>query len=352
MAQGEIVDILLRGANVGALLLLAIALAARGPADFRRVFGAAFGIGTACYILVTSRDVRDALGLLGLPVQLLSMWAPVFFWWFALALFDDAFRWRWRLATPLLLICPIMIAYYAGFKDTVVWRPALLLLQATLFFVYGHAVWTAMHSFNDDLIEGRRRFRIVFAILVAATGLIITTIEAVTPHWESPPLALRLFQACAILMLTLGFGAWMTATRSGVLDGGPSPRPEAAPQSPQVRAADRPAFETLRRLMDEGVYREEGLTVAGLAGKVGVPEHQLRALINGQLGARNFSAFLNARRVEDAKAALADPAQARKQILQVALDLGYGSIAPFNRAFKEATGMTPTEFRKTALGES
>src|SRR3990167_322688 len=103
--------------------------------------------------------------------------------------------------------------------------------------------------------------------------------------------------------------------------------------------------------MADGVWREEGLAVASLAAKVGVPEHQLRALINGQLGHRNFSAFLNSYRLEEARRLLSDPAQARRQVLQIALDVGYGSIAPFNRAFKEATGMTPTEFRKAKLGE-
>lgn len=83
-----------------------------------------------------------------------------------------------------------------------------------------------------------------------------------------------------------------------------------------------------------------------------MPEHQLRALINGELGHRNFSAFLNAYRLTEAKRLLADPEQARRQVLQIALDVGFGSIAPFNRAFKEATGRTPTEFRKEKLGES
>ena len=31
-------------------------------------------------------------------------------------------------------------------------------------------------------------------------------------------------------------------------------------------------------------------------------------------------------------------------------DLGFGFIGPFNRAFKDATGMTPTEFRRAHLG--
>ena len=79
---------------------------------------------------------------------------------------------------------------------------------------------------------------------------------------------------------------------------------------------------------------------------IGVPEHRLRPLINDHLGFRNFSAFVNAARIEAAKRLLADPAQARTTIAAIAFDLGFGSLGPFNRAFKEATGKTPTEFRR------
>jgi AraC-like DNA-binding protein len=34
------------------------------------------------------------------------------------------------------------------------------------------------------------------------------------------------------------------------------------------------------------------------------------------------------------------------------MDAGFQSIGPFNRAFKADTGMTPTEFRRHALGQS
>ena len=48
---------------------------------------------------------------------------------------------------------------------------------------------------------------------------------------------------------------------------------------------------------------------------------------------------------------LADPTKARRQITQIAFELGYGSITPFNRAFKAEEGMTPTEFRRMALSQ-
>ena len=52
-----------------------------------------------------------------------------------------------------------------------------------------------------------------------------------------------------------------------------------------------------------------------------------RAVANGVPGAR-----LGAKVRGDA---LADPEESRTQIVQVAFDLGYGSIASFNRAFRE-----------------
>jgi sec-independent protein translocase protein TatA len=39
-------------------------------------------------------------------------------------------------------------------------------------------------------------------------------------------------------------------------------------------------------------------------------------------------------------------------VLTIALDAGFGSIGPFNRAFKADTGLTPTDFRRQALADS
>ena len=75
-----------------------------------------------------------------------------------------------------------------------------------------------------------------------------------------------------------------------------------------------------------------------------IPEYRLRHLINRQLGHRNFSTFVNGYRLAEAEAALGDPGQAEVPILTIALDAGFGSMGPFNRAFKAQTGLTPTEY--------
>ncbi|MBY0421665.1 MAG: AraC family transcriptional regulator [Parvularculaceae bacterium] len=353
-----VIDLLLRGANFGASLLLALCFLSRRPLTWRHGVGAAFALGTGCYLLVSSNAFWAAAGAFAWPAQVLSIVAPVLFWWFALALFDDGFRMRWPYLIPLVVAAQVVAMHFFAARESIVWRLSLAAAHSSMALVYGHTIFTALRFFNDDLIEGRRRFRIVFAIAVAFVGLAITTVESLffrVPN--SAPVGLQLFQAGGILTLTLGFAVWLLGMREDVLDGpkqraAPAPQVETSDAAPALRAADRPAYEKLTALMAEGAWKEDGLTVAGLAAKVGVPEHQLRALINGQLGFRNFSAFLSAYRLEAARRVLADPAQARRQVLQIALDVGYGSIAPFNRAFKDATGQTPTEFRKAALGEA
>jgi AraC-like DNA-binding protein len=43
---------------------------------------------------------------------------------------------------------------------------------------------------------------------------------------------------------------------------------------------------------------------------------------------------------------LADPAQAEVPVITIAMDTGFQSLGPFNRAFKAVTGVTPTEYRR------
>ena len=64
----------------------------------------------------------------------------------------------------------------------------------------------------------------------------------------------------------------------------------------------------------------------------------MRRLINQRLGYRNFNVFLNNHRIEEAKAALADPGQAEVPVITIAMDAGFQSLGPFNRAFKATTG--------------
>ena len=146
-----------------------------------------------------------------------------------------------------------------------------------------------------------------------------------------------------------------SAAAPGAVEEAPSDGSQAArpAESPPDDPADRRLAGALHQAMAvDRAYRDEALSVASLAARLRAPEYRLRRVINQRLGFRNFNAYVNGFRLAEARAALADPARRDLPVLTIALEAGFGSIGPFNRAFKADAGLTPTEFRRKKLADS
>jgi AraC-like DNA-binding protein len=115
---------------------------------------------------------------------------------------------------------------------------------------------------------------------------------------------------------------------------------------PNVEDAEVAALE--RALRVERLYRDGELTIGSLAARLALPEYRLRRLIHERLQFRNFNALLHRYRIAEACEMLADRRNDALPILTIALTVGYNSINPFNRAFRDLKGMTPSEFRSRA----
>jgi AraC-like DNA-binding protein len=178
-------------------------------------------------------------------------------------------------------------------------------------------------------------------------------VPGIVPDW------LRLLHAGGLALVSMLAALWLTHPSIEEIAGplpasAGMPGEAAAPTAPVdapagASAADRARIEALLRLMQEQyAWRDNGLTIGALAQRLGLTEHRLRQLINRHLGYRNFSDFLNRYRLDDAAGRLRDPAEAPLPILSIALDCGYSSLPPFNRAFKARFGMTPSQYRQQA----
>lgn len=86
---------------------------------------------------------------------------------------------------------------------------------------------------------------------------------------------------------------------------------------------------------------DQPITLSYLAEKFGYNPSYLSHIFS-QKFKMSFLKFITALRIDEAKRLL----RGNKIITQIALDCGFGSIRNFNRAFKEATGMTPKEYRE------
>ncbi len=97
----------------------------------------------------------------------------------------------------------------------------------------------------------------------------------------------------------------------------------------------------------EKPFTEPSLTLAQLAGMLSISPHNLSEVINTKFG-RNFFDFVNGYRIDAVKKDLADPSKNDLNILSIAFDAGFNSKATFNSVFKQATLLTPSEYRRSA----
>lgn len=104
------------------------------------------------------------------------------------------------------------------------------------------------------------------------------------------------------------------------------------------------ALARLEALMQtERLHTDPELSLAGLAGRLGLSAHQLSELVNSRLG-KGFSRYLREHRVEAAKVMLR--IEPRASVLSVGLSVGFSSPSNFYEAFREIVGSTPGQYRK------
>jgi AraC-like DNA-binding protein len=370
-----LLDAALRGTLVALLLLLAAVLWRDRPRLRAAQAAVAMCLGLVVQV-VSSTPWFEACVPRGwqAPLVAVSVGNAVLFWVFVQALFDDEFALR-----PVHLAAWLLVAVVSGLNCAVLVgsglaiAPVSLGLQraAPLVFSALAAAAAAAH-WSADLVEGRRRLRAFIVVAGIAYTLVMLVARLGSPQGQLTRTTASLDVLALLAIVAVVTVQMLRLTGSELFPSelpspvGPAPLPscgdpEPAPAQPPVGTDEPPPPDAaegrlaaaLARLMtDERVYRSEELSLASLAARLAVPEYRLRRLINQRLGFRNFNAYVNAFRLDEARAALADPAQRSMPVLTIALDAGFQSIGPFNRAFKAATGLTPSEYRRQKLADS
>lgn len=310
----------------------------------------AMNFGIVSYLIVTIVWEEEASSF-GLILSVAAGSTPALFWLFAKTWFSDQTRLQRRDLVLVVMWAWNVLAMQLTFRA---W-PEVVVYPATVFrlgmLAFGLAgIWHAWRGREGDLIESRRRLRFWLIVTVGLYVMAIGIAEPMVYRGGAPRVILSLI-AGSIVFTTLGLcGAMFVSRRSDLF--GPEPgRVSNRPDHAQI--GDNQLAQRLLSHMDQDrAYRDDTLTIAALAARLGEQEYRLRRTINQALGHRNFAQFLNSYRLQEVKLALADPAQREVPILTIALDAGFGSLGPFNRAFREAEGTTPSEFRAKAMADS
>ncbi|MFK7841004.1 MAG: helix-turn-helix domain-containing protein [Sphingorhabdus sp.] len=335
--------IIVRLIAVGACFLLLTILIAGSVRLSLKIPLAGLVIGAAAY-LVNADALFDPLLMAGRLIDLASLSTPFWIWLFARELYERA--------APLWLLALIAALYLTGwaiahFIDTENGVGFYIIHILSLTLVIDLMI-VSISGLKDDLVQRRRLIRIYLPVLIGLQSGGILIYELI--YGTDPTIMAQTVNGLMVFAVILFAGIALLRTDATLLVETDSQKHDK-PREHDLSPSESVLKDRLNAMMVEGDYRETGLTIQSLAKKLATPEHRLRGLINGKLGHRNFSSFLNGYRINEAKEKLADRELVDLPILTIAMDLGYNSLAPFNRAFRSEAGMTPSDFRKQAIDQ-
>ncbi len=342
----EQLDLMARGGAI-ALLMLWSWLLLR---DHGRILAArlavAMNIAICCYIIVTIGWYREPL-FIGLIIALGAAATPGLFWLFAKAWFNDETQLRFRdmalVAASIANSLVVQLTFPAdGWINTI---SGVIFRLAMLAFA-GGALFEMWRGREGDLIEGRRKLRTRMVFVVGVYVIVIALTEVAAHNGWIDHDRQRIMGSLAVIVI-LAFCAAMFGMRQADLFGSTA---DETRRSLAATVDDPLVAKLLAHMQNDMPHRDETMSIAKLAAQLGEQEYRLRRTINQQMGYRNFASFLNGYRLSEVKAALADSSQKDVPIITIALDAGFGSLGPFNRAFREAEGMTPSEYRLRKSG--
>lgn len=337
----QVVDLFSRFAAVGLLISLLLNICYRAAP--RAAFS--YGLLVVCcvaYLLLTAPIANHHYGWLRPPLLLLTDLTP-------LALLN--LYWLHTRNKHILIAWPRWVQVVA--VAWLLWLTYFFLIEAGrgAFHDLNHALGLsvlvyilidAIKGFEDDLVEKRRRLRLIMITAISFYMVLLTLVELsqsnVKDYW-----LFSLGNAMTAMLVTAYF-TWRYIQTGEVAATKTPSAPTNAPIVKSVSQTD-PIVTLLTDTMQRGLYKQNGLSINELASELKVPAHQLRKVINTQMGFENFTQFVNSYRIPAVVSALSDPSHARDPILTIALEAGFNSIAPFNRAFKQHMSMTPSEYR-------
>jgi AraC-like DNA-binding protein len=106
---------------------------------------------------------------------------------------------------------------------------------------------------------------------------------------------------------------------------------------------------SLKKAMDDDkLYLNPNLNLNIFSEHTGIAQKIISAVLNQHLH-KSFNEFVNEYRIDAFKEKMQQPEMDNLTIAGIAFECGFNSQATFQRTFKLATGVSPSEFRKSAL---
>ena len=315
---------------------------ARSPSLPRRLF--ALLAATLLLILAGTAVMESWLieavpHLARLHVPLNYLLPPLFYLWVRASLERTVGRHAWAHLLPALARAASLAPFYvlsgseklavlAGQAPQTAVRLGFLLVEAFVYMVLTVAV--LIRRDPERLQRPLWNGTLAMALMWGMAAVRLAT--GISPLWVPAGIALMTFLVLASLV------------RNQAADP-PQPRAKYARSTLRDDRSDRYARQLTELFERDKPYLDPGVSLELISEKTGIRAAHVSQTINQRFSA-NFNEWVNGYRIREAMNHLRSPRSAHLSLVAIAEASGFASKSTFNAAFRKATGMTPSEFRR------
>ena len=247
---------------------------------------------------------------------------------------DDFFSLKKTILTLSVIYAIDLLFFLLSFKDAYHFlaKFGYIISFGILFYI----IVIAFKGYQEDLIEKRRITRAAVILFNSLIGIAL-----LISFSSIDPLNLPSFLLILALLSQVVFVFFLFDIKISFIH--PVSKGLPLPENKNIQLHS--IIEKVEvQIIQNKVYREEGMTISKLSKIVGEKEYLVRKAINTKSGYANFNQFLNHHKIEEAKQILRSSSS--MSMKEIAYHLGYPNPSAFNRAFKKNVQMTPSEFKE------
>lgn len=249
---------------------------------------------------------------------------------------------RWRHFLPVAVV----FALSAGWH---IWQSPVDLVLAGLYVGYGIALLRLAHTGPDGFAATRlsdapaaQKATVTAGGILILSAVVDLSIAIDFGLYSGDHAAAIVTIGNLILLPVLAYA--VAVVGNGVPQQEEvSETPPAEPTGAESEDDKRIVAAVDRVVREKMLFRDPDLTLNRLARRAGIPARQISGGINRQQGC-NVSQFINAYRLEEARRLLAETDM---PVTAVMFEAGFQTKSNFNREFLKATGLTPSDYRRS-----
>ena len=264
---------------------------------------------------------------------------------------DGRFGWKQLISyIPIVVafICFTLMLYAFGASwSAPIYLTAAVLMTALIIYYFGfciHMLRKHRQLIRENYSGAPGSITVNWMIVIVALQIIVFLLKPVLARVFASnnftDLNIIADEYCFIIMtfLLVVLGIWQKSIPVFV------PAKEEGSQS-AVQADDLKRYQLkIEKFMDEHKpYLDPGLDIEKLSELTRIKKLQLSQTLNKAFN-KNFFTFIKEYRIRHVEAELKNKNNEERTIMDIAYMSGFNSKTGFNRAFKEVTGQTPTEY--------